>query len=93
MSAIRQGALEIIGKIPKHVIATSSAVERPGILSHVFLVFDDGYHYEFYTLARLGWPHDDRAQRRGANAWVGDGSLVIEARREHIEHRRTPRRA
>jgi hypothetical protein len=81
---IRPGLLEIIGKVPTHVIATTSPLERPGALSHVYLVFDDGLYYEFYANVRIGWPHDERTQRhydlRGfeeRESWVGAGLILV----------------
>jgi hypothetical protein len=68
---IRPGLREIIGKIPTHVIATTSPLERPGALSHVYLVFDDGLYYEFYANVRIGWPHDERTQRQAVASILG----------------------
>jgi hypothetical protein len=71
MREVRQGAIEIVGKVPTHIIVATSAAGRVGVVSHVYLVFDDEHYYEFYSLARLGWPNTDQAQRRAAASILG----------------------
>jgi hypothetical protein len=79
---VREGTREIIGKVPTHVIATTSPAERPGVLSHVYLVFDDGWYYEFYANVRIGWLDGDCAQRRAAASILGKPLERIEAYHE-----------
>jgi hypothetical protein len=60
---VKEGAKHICGRVLEHVVVTAS---QPGPrhhpLSHLYLVFGDGSHYEFYTNGDIGWEQPTWAQ-------------------------------